>query len=91
MVAATLGAGTITFPYAIMENGIVWGAILIVLGALVSYYTGMLLVIASNNTNRHRYEDIADSLFGKRMTLTTSILNFACLAGFVTSFLVFVH
>ena len=44
LVAATLGAGTLTFGYAIKENGIAWGSILIVFGAAISYYTGMLLV-----------------------------------------------
>ena len=63
LVAATLGAGTLTFAYAIKENGIAWGTILIILGAAISYYTGMLLVIASTNTNRHRYEDIALVLY----------------------------
>ena len=54
-----MGAGTLTFPYAIKENGIIFGPILIVLGAAISYYTGMLLVITSNKTQRNRYEDMA--------------------------------
>ena len=50
LIAATLGAGTIAFGYSIKENGIVWGSFLIVLGASISYYTGMLLVYASTHT-----------------------------------------
>lgn len=89
-MAATLGAGTLTFPYAIKENGVVWGAILVIFGALVSYYTGMLLVICSNHTNRHRFEDIADALFGRRMSIFTSIMNLLCLMGFIMSYIVYV-
>ena len=47
LIAATLGAGTLTFPYAVKENGVIFGTFLILFGAMISYYTGMLLVIAS--------------------------------------------
>lgn len=60
LIAATLGAGTLTFPYAIMMNGIAWGTVLVIIGALISYYSGMLLVKCSNYTNKHRYEDYAE-------------------------------
>ncbi|CDW80480.1 UNKNOWN [Stylonychia lemnae] len=89
LVAATLGAGTLTFPYAIMQNGIAWGSILVVLGAMISYYTGMLLVIVSNHTNRHRYEDHAEILFGRKMAIFTSIMNLFCLMGFIMSYIVY--
>lgn len=90
LVACTLGAGTLTFPYAIKENGIVWGTILVIFGALVSYYTGMLLVITSNHTQRHRYEDMADALFGRKMSIFTSIMNLLCLMSFIMSYIVYV-
>jgi amino acid permease len=83
LVAATLGAGTLTFPYAIMMNGIAWGTFLVIFGAAISYYTGMLLVICSNHTGRHRYEDMALVLYGKRMAMITSIMNLLCLMGFI--------
>ena len=44
LIAATLGAGTLTMPYAVSLNGYVLGPILMALGALVSYYSGMLIV-----------------------------------------------
>jgi len=50
LIAATLGSGTITFAYAIMVNGIILGILMILLGALISYYTGMLIVKVSNIT-----------------------------------------
>jgi len=50
LIAATLGAGTISFPYCVWQNGIIWGSILIILGALVSFYSGMLIVTCANVT-----------------------------------------
>jgi amino acid permease len=50
LIAATVGAGTLAFPYSIMQNGIAFGTFLIFMGAVISYYSGMLLVEASNYT-----------------------------------------
>ena len=73
-----------------MKNGYILGPILIVAGALISYYTAMLIVKASEATDRTRYEDIALALFGKRMALATSILNLVCLIGFTFKYVVYV-
>lgn len=89
-MAATLGAGTLTFPYAIKENGIAFGTILVILGALISYYTGMLIVVCGNHTNRNRYEDMALVLYGKKFAFFTSIMNLLCLMGFIMSYIVYV-
>ena len=89
-MAATLGAGTLTFPYAIKENGIALGTMLIVFGAVISYYTGMLLVITGKHTNRNRYEDMALVLFGKKFAFFTSVMNLLCLMGFIMSYIVYV-
>ena len=59
LIAATLGSGTLTFPYAVMMNGYILGPIFIIMGAGISYYTGMLIVKCSEITGRTRYEDIA--------------------------------
>ena len=50
LIAATLGAGTISFPYAIMENGIFFGSLLIAFAALLSYDSGMMLIRCSKVT-----------------------------------------
>ena len=44
LITAILGAGTITLPYLAANNGIIVAIILILFGALISYFTGMLLV-----------------------------------------------
>ncbi len=89
LIAATVGAGNLAFPYAIMQNGICFGTFLIFMGALISYYSGMLLVEASNYTLKHKYEDIAYALYGKKFAKMTSICNLACLLGFAMSFIVY--
>jgi amino acid permease len=85
-----LGAGTIGFPYAVMMNGYVLGPILIIAGALLSYYTGMLIVRSSVYTDRTRYEDIALALFGKKSSRITSYLNLICLIGFTFNYVVYI-
>jgi len=44
LIAATMGAGTITMPYIICVAGIGLGSLLTIIGAFLSQYTGMLLV-----------------------------------------------
>ena len=73
-----------------MKNGYVLGPIIIVLGALISYYTGMMITWSAYATNKNRYEDIANSLYGPILSKITSYLNFICLVGFVLSYVVFV-
>ena len=56
---------------------------------MVSYYSGMLLVITSNHTGRSRYEDMADALFGRSWGRFTSYMNLICLMGFTVSYIVY--
>jgi amino acid permease len=91
LIAATVGAGTLAFPYAIMQNGIAFGSFLIFFGALISYYSGMLLVEASVYTHKHRYDEMARILHGRRFAKLTSFCNLACLLGFAMSFIVYVR
>jgi hypothetical protein len=90
LIAATLGSGTLCFSYAVMMNGYVLGPLLIVFGACISYYTGMLIVKCSEFTGRTRYEDIALALYGKKWSRITSYLNLICLIGFTFSYIVYV-
>lgn len=90
LVAATLGSGTITFPYAVKMNGLVLGPILIAVGAAISYFSGMLIVSVSSITGKDRYEDMARHLYNKRVERITCILNIICLMGFTMSYIVFI-
>lgn len=73
-----------------MMNGYILGPILIIGGAGISYYTGMLIVRCSEITGRTRYEDIALAIYGKRVARLTSFMNLLCLIGFTFSYIVYV-
>ena len=73
-----------------MKNGYVLGPIIVVVGALISYYTGMMITWSAYSTNKNRYEDIANTIYGPITSKITSYLNFICLTGFVLSYVVFV-
>lgn len=90
LIAATLGSGTISFSYVVMKLGYILGPILIVCGAMISYYTGMLIVKAAEATGRTRYEDIALVLYGPRWSRFTSFLNLLCLCGFIMSYICYI-
>ena len=73
-----------------MENGIVFGIVLILIGGWISWYTGMLLISASEHCGRVRYEDIAYTMYGRKMAIFTAILNLLALIGFNMSYIVYV-
>jgi amino acid permease len=64
IVAATVGSGNISLAYAFMKNGYILGMMTIIIGAMLSFYTGMLIVRCSHYTGKLRYEDIASSIYG---------------------------
>lgn len=90
LIQVTLGAGILTFPYAIMENGIVLGIVLILIGGWISWYTGMLLIQAAEHCGRIRYEDIAFVMYGRKTAIATAIFNLLALIGFNMSYIVYV-
>ena len=76
-IAATMGSGNIALAYVIMKNGYIGGSILILIGGLLSYYTGLLLTICGSYTNKNKYEEIAYAIYGSRMAKITSVLMLA--------------
>ena len=59
LITAILGAGTISLPYLSAQNGIVMAVILIIFGAAISYFCGMLLVSCAEKVGSDKYEDFA--------------------------------
>ena len=90
LITVTLDNGILTFPYAIMENGVVLGIVLILIGGWISWYTGMLLIQAAEHCGRVRYEDIAFVMYGRKTAITTAIFNLLALIGFNMSYIVYV-
>ena len=91
LITATLGAGTIAYPYAIMMNGVLGGSILILVGGALSKYSAMLLVKVSDFTGKEKYDDMALALFNKRMQIFASVMNVMTLLSFVVAYLVIVN
>lgn len=85
-----MGAGSLSFAYVVMKLGYILGPLLIIMGAIVSYYSGMLIVCASEYTDRTRYEDIVLYIYGSRISRMTSYLNLLCLIGFSMAYVTYV-
>jgi amino acid permease len=90
LIVLCLGAGTLSIPYVFYKNGIIFGTILLALGALLSFYTGWLVAKLCHELNASRYEDIAMATYGKKASVITSVCMLACLIGFVISYIVLV-
>jgi amino acid permease len=52
LISTIMGAGTLTMPYIFSLLGVGLGALLIFIGALISFYSGMLIVKVSEITGR---------------------------------------
>lgn len=90
LITAILGAGTISLPYLAAQNGIYLATFLIIFGAAISYFCGMLLVSCAEKVGSDKYEDFANYCYGRRMVIFTGWCNCITLLGFVISYVVFV-
>jgi len=77
--------------YLLSVNGIIWGAMLLLIGNFLSAYTGLLLVKASTYVGQSRIEDIAGTLYGKRAAQFCSWMYIFGLTGFVMAFMVYAN
>ena len=90
LIHTIIGAGLLTFPYAFMQNGLIFALLLVVFSSTVSWYTGMLLVHASEASTKSKYEDIAYVLYGRRFSVATTVLILIALLGNTISYTVYV-
>ncbi len=90
LMVLCLGAGTVSIPYVFYENGIIFGIVLLSIGALLSIYTGWLIAVCSHNLNASRYEDIAIAVYGRKVSYITSFCMLSCMIGFSVSLIVLV-
>ena len=86
LVAACMGAGTLTMPYIMSKTGIYLGPVLILLGALLSYYTGILIIKCSEMTGKKTYEEFAYMAYGYRASIMVSVFVLISLVGFATAY-----
>eukprot|EP00347_Sterkiella_histriomuscorum_P013193 403365653 len=82
LTAATVGAGTLTLPYIMSLNGLAFGTILVIFGAFLSYYSGMLLVKCDQITGKYNYESLAKMSFGKTWRPIMSLSMLVSMIGF---------
>jgi len=86
LIAACMGAGTLTMPYIVSKTGIVFGPILILMGALLSYYAGMLIIKCSEMTGKLTYEEFAYIAYGRKFSTLVSVFVLISLLGFATAY-----
>ena len=77
-----------TLPSVTQTNGVVPGCIMIIIGALISYYSGMLLVSCADKCESDKIEDFAERAYGPRMSKFVSWVMVVCLLGFVVTYIV---
>ncbi len=76
-----------TLPSVTLSMGIVWGNLAIIFGAIISMYSGLLLISCAVKTNSDRYEDFALAAYGEKASKATSWLVQISLLGVVISYI----
>lgn len=91
LIWGVLGTGMLTLPVVCLKNGIILGSILIILGALITMYCGMLIVIWWEKIpNCDSLEQITEFAFGPKAKKIWIYSNIMALLGFWTSYIVVV-
>ena len=75
LVTTSIGAGALTLPYVLKQNGIVLGCFFLIFGALVSYISMRILMWASYDTNITDYGKLVTHCCGKVKILFLKIVN----------------
>lgn len=88
-IAVTMGAGTISMPFIISVTGIALGSLLTIGGAILSYFSSMLLIKCTSISGKYSYEDLVEVAFGERKLWRqiTSIFTMVSLLGFTTAYI----
>lgn len=73
LLSATLGAGTLAFPFAFKECGWALAIFLMAVCGLAAFYSIYLLVLCSIITGRNSYEELAHSVFGRATEIVVDI------------------
>lgn len=80
MCAAVLGAGVLSLPHAIGAMGLIPGLSFLMLAAIATHYSVVLLVASILATNTRSFEDLARAVFGEwnGRAVELSIICFQC-------------
>ena len=84
---STISAGILGFPYAFSKAGSVLGTVLVILAAILNYFTAILLVLTGHKAKKYRYFDLAEG-YGKAMTMCVKVIfflnNWGIVVGYTT-------
>ena len=84
LIVAIVGAGILSFPFAIRASGLLWGLILLIICTFFSYISLNLLIIASDYLPNHiqpSYLTLSLQCGGKRLAIFTQINVILSLLG----------
>ena len=73
-----------------MQNGILFAILLISLSGTASWYSGILLIKASDHCKKLKYEEIAECLYGKKFRIVTTVFIILALLASNISYIVYV-
>lgn len=73
LVNAAVGAGVVSFPYAFSKTGVLLGAVLTLLFAVLTVSTVNVLTKATIRTNSTTYSQLAETTLGKPFSLVVSL------------------
>ena len=87
LTSTILGAGILSLPFAFRESGIVYGALMLILTAILSNFSCGLILSAYVWTHKASYGDLAGKIFGKRTQILVEtvvmLLNVGACAAYV--------
>ena len=88
LCSATLGAGTLSLPYAFSRVGIVVGILLLVSAAVISVFSIRLLLKCRQWTLLSSYEDLSFHCFGHRITVLVEVIILLFCFGTAAAYIV---
>jgi hypothetical protein len=73
LCSATLGAGTLSLPYAFSKTGVLLGVAMLIVACAATSFSIELLIMCREATGLKSYEEMTVALFGKRVGLVVEL------------------
>jgi amino acid permease len=91
MASITFGGGCLTFPYAVEQTGPAMALIVFAFVAFCSYYTLKILTQAGLRTKIMDYNQLLESVAGKKAVTFSDINNIILCIGVIMSYMISVY
>jgi amino acid permease len=69
LCAVAIGAGVLSLPFVLKQQGWILGTVLILIGAISGYFSMHMILRRSIQTNRKNYSELAFLAGGKPLTI----------------------